>query len=29
VCPEEKTEQPAVRCFRDWLLEQAVAASVP
>jgi LysR family glycine cleavage system transcriptional activator len=29
VCPEEKTEQPAVRCFRDWLLEQAVAASAP
>ncbi len=23
VCPEEKAEQPVIRCVRDWLLEQA------
>jgi DNA-binding transcriptional LysR family regulator len=27
VCPEEKAEQHAVRCFRDWLLEQAGAGN--
>jgi DNA-binding transcriptional LysR family regulator len=27
-CPEEKAEQPAVRCFRDWLVEQATAPTV-
>ncbi len=25
VCPEEKAEQPTIKCFRDWLLEQADA----
>jgi DNA-binding transcriptional LysR family regulator len=28
VCPEEKVEQPAIKYFRDWLVEQADAAGI-